>query len=271
MLSSFTIEPGRLTAHRILTSAPLDLEGIALLDSHPVAVSETMRSLLSPTGVVAQYPSRLGEIGNRGIEGVATRRASDTTVEVAVLWEGGFLERRDLAMQLATVTTLLESALRPVICVHTVVLAASQSGELLHPCGPDADLIELQVPLPPDPPDPEEAPQRFRAPDLVWLPGGSGFLVLLASQNPTTAARQAYRYKWLQRFDRQGNVLGPPVNLCPLIPSSVRAGPSGNVEGLAWFDEGESVVLVNDYRGPATVVILSMTNLPPQSLTDICK
>jgi hypothetical protein len=272
VLSSFTIEQGRLTAHRIFASAPLDLEGIALLDpSHPIMVSETLRSLLSADRVFAQYPSKLGEIGNRGIEGLAARRVSDTMVEIAVLWEGGFLERRDLARQLTTVTTLLDIALKPVICVHTVSLPTSQSSEIAHPCGADADLIELHVPLPPDPPDPGEAPQRFRAPDLVWLPDGSGFLVLLASQNATTVPNPAYRYKWLQRFDRKGNAVGLPINLCSLLPASVRAGPSGNVEGLAWFDQGESVVLVNDFRGPSTAVILSITNLPPPSLTDICK
>ena len=127
VLRSFTIDQARLTAHLLPVSAPLDLEGIALLaPATLVVVSETLRSLISADRVLAQYPVKLAEVGNRGIEGVAARRLSDSTAELALLWEGGFLERRDVSMQLATVPGLLDSALKPVICIHTVVLATQR-------------------------------------------------------------------------------------------------------------------------------------------------
>ena len=256
ILSQFTVARDHLTVYRLGNPDALDLEGIALLrPEYPLLVSERMRALLSSDRLVAEYPASMSEVGNRGLEGIAVRQDSDSTARIAVLWEGGFLERRDVPGQLDALPRLLETPLSPLVCVHTVPVNLQRS-VTDEPCRDRAAMIELDVPIPPD------SAQRFRAPDLVWLPDGNGFLVLLSSQNATSSSRIEYKYKWLQRFDLSGRRLGGAFNLCSVLPDPVRAGRAGNVEGLGWYELGKSVVLVNDHREPATVVILAVDPWP---------
>jgi hypothetical protein len=265
ILSFFAVDPSRLTAHRLFTPLALDLEGVALLEAGtPLMISETMRSLLTPDRLVAMYPRRLSELGNRGIEGVAVRIVSDTVAQVVVLWEGGFLERSSVLKQFDAFPGLLDTPLNPVICIHSLPLPISRMPEAVEPCRSGTDLIELQVPTPPD------TLQRFRAPDLVWLPSGEGFLVLLSSQNATTAPKIEYKYKWLQRFDRSGAAVGSPLNLCAILPAAMKAGRSGNIEGISWFEEGKSVLLVNDFGESASVVIVAVGESWSQSASENC-
>lgn len=249
-LGEFPVDAAAVTAMS-LTTRTSDLEGVATMDGITLMVSEAMSALVVSDRVVAQYPATLAPFGNRGLEGVAMRRHSDTSAMVAVLWEGGYPERGDLPRQLA-IPAVLERSLRPVVCVHELPLSALGARAPMEPCSKAEDLVELDVPVAPD------SLQGFRAPDLVWMPDGSGFLVLLSSQNATTAHRVEYKYKWLQRFDRSGHRAGAALNLCDILPFSVRSGRSGNVEGMTWFEEGRSVALINDTRGGATVVLVSV-------------
>jgi hypothetical protein len=263
VLSKFVVDSSNLVAHSLFSSGVLDLEGIALLGpGRPVAVSERLRALVSPEGLVAEYPGAMTEIGNRGLEGVAVRLIGGDSARIAVLWEGGFPERR-VPMQVDALPGFLTTAFRPVICVHTMSMRV-RSTDLLQPCRNASELIQLDVPTPPD------TTQRFRAPDLVWLPDAKGFLVLLSSQNATSSASVTYRYKWLQKFDAAGRRMGDGFNLCGVLPDPVRTGRTGNVEGLGWYEDGKSVVLVNDFAGPATVVILSIDPWPPAATATAC-
>jgi hypothetical protein len=177
---------------------------------------------------LADYPDVFDEIGNRGLEGVTVRRASDTTMQVAVLWEGGF-HRRRLPRELQA-NSVVNRSLKPFVCVHTIPSDSLRWGAPIMACSRGAGVVELNVPPAPD------SAQRFRAADLVWLPDGQGLLVLLTSQNATSATKVRYKYKWLQRFDLQGNLVDGPVELCaPVVPEALRVEGSGNVEGLGWF------------------------------------
>jgi hypothetical protein len=255
ILSQFRVDADHLVAHSFSSADILDLEGIALLTiGTPLGISERQRSLVSRAGVIAQYPASMSELGNRGLEGVAIRRASDSAAEVAVVWEGGFPERR-VPRQLDQLAGFLTSPLQPMICVHSIGLSLVPEANR-EPCRDGNGLVSLALPNPPD------SSQRFRVPDLVWLPNGKGFLALLSSQNATSSAHVEYKYKWLQKFDRTGRPVGIRINLCSILPAPLRNGRSGNVEGLSWYDEGKSVVLVNDFSGPATVVILAVEPWP---------
>jgi hypothetical protein len=112
----------------------------------------------------------------------------------------------------------------------------------------------LEVPKP----DGEEpAAQRFRAPGLVWYrwPGVEGeewgFVALLASQN--NAGKLDYLHHWLQRFDQAGKPVGDPLDIAGVVPEEVA---HANWEGLGWFEEGKSLLMVHE----------GFRDLPPHAL-----
>jgi hypothetical protein len=78
------------------------------------------------------------------------------------------------------------------------------------------------------------------------------------------ASDNEFRYKWLQKFAVSGEPIGEPVNLCDdgFLPKNVRSGRGGNYEGLGWYEPGKSLILVNDHREAATVVIVSVDPWP---------
>ena len=261
VLSSIAIDQAHLTEVPLALPLAIDLEGIALLAAgKPVLVSERTHTLLTPGRILADYPDVFDEIGNRGLEGVAVRRLSDTTLQVAALWEGGFLERRRVPRELQT-DAVVNRPLKPLVCVHTIPSDSLRWSVPAAPCPRGVDVVGLNVPAAPD------TAQHFRAADLIWWPDGQGFLVLLSSQNATSADTIRYKYKWLQRFDVRGNLVDGPISLCaPVIPEALRVKRSGNVEGLGWFEEGKSVIIVNDYEEPATVAILALAGPWPTAV-----
>ena len=234
------------------TAVALDLEGINVLaDGRVVVLSETLFSLISETGLVAQYPESFTEFGGIGLEGVAVRKNDDGSSNVAVVWEGGYPEAEKIPFQLKK--TVRKIVLNPVLILHNI----QQNEKNLTLKSKDIKILELQVSkFPGREPD----AQRFRAPDLVWsrLPkedGTSewGFIVLLSSQNGLPV--REYHYLWLQRFDQAGKRFGEPFDLKSKIPESLK---SMNWEGLGWYETGRRLVLTFDNlteQSPEAIVL----------------
>jgi hypothetical protein len=233
----------------------MDLESIAILGDGRVAVlSERLRALIGDNGVIAEYPHPLAEFGNRGLEGLAVKPRPDGSSRVAVLWEGGYPGYQLIPPPLRE--RVPRVALRPFILVHELKAGATQVNVEMK----DAlRVIELEVPLP-EGQEPEA--QRFRAPDLVWYTpskggqGEDGFIVLLSSQNGVGTPE--YRYHWLQRFNGLGKALGQPLDLDARVPEELRGA---NWEGLAWFEEGKSLVVVHE-KGSRPAVVALVVPLP---------
>ncbi len=228
-----------------------DLESIALLGDGRVAVlSERLRALFGAEGVIAEYGSPLAEFGKRGLEGLAVRPQEDGSSKIAVLWEGGYPEYEHVPQQLRGRAG--RAPLRPIVQVHT--LKRGERDILVR--GPK--FTELKVPSPRG-----RAPraQRFRAPDLVWHqgPGGRwGFIVLLSSHN--SLGTREYRHHWLQRFSTRGKIIGEPIDLDRIMPQDLKGV---NWEGLGWFEEGKSLVIVHESH-PAPNAVAYVLRLPAE-------
>jgi len=237
----------------------MDLESIAILgDGRLVVLSERLRALVGDGGLIAEYQPPLAEFGNRGLEGLAVQARPDGSSRVAVLWEGGYPEFHLLPPPLRE--RVPRVALRPFILVHDLKAGAAHVSVAMK----DAlRVLELEVPIP-EGQEPEA--QRFRAPDLVWYraskedQGEDGFIVLLSSQN--AAGAREYRYHWLQRFSSEGKALGQPLDLDALAPEEFRGA---NWEGLAWFEEGKSLVVVHE-KGSMPAVVALVFPLPEEWL-----
>jgi hypothetical protein len=226
----------------------VDLEAIDVLaDGRIVALSERLRSLLSKSGVVFQYDDPLSELGERGLEGLAVRKHSSGGSEVAVLWEGGYVEDAEVQRQVRG--RLRDTPFLPVVFTH--LIAANQSGMKIK-VETDDELVELKVPSP----DSASDGYRFRAPDLVWHKWRTdegvdvdGFIVLLNSQlRSPQPNKPMFGPCWLQRFDREGNPIGSHLDV-DVVAKELTQNDSlsgANWEGLGWYEEGRTLVLVHD-------------------------
>ncbi len=244
-----------------------DMESIEVLgDGRVVVLSERLRALFGPDGVVASYDAPLAEFGKRGLEGLAVRPMPDGTSRVAVLWEGGYPDYEGVPAQLRR--KVGRQAMRPIVLIHT--LRPGDVDILIR----SSNFIELRAPRPKG-----RAPggQRFRAPDLVWhreANGTWGFIVLMSSFN--SKGERKYQYHWLQRFTRSGKPIGPPIDIDLIAPPEWNGT---NWEGLAWFEENQSLVLVNESHpkpaGVALVVQLpddwKFRESPPPKATQITR
>ncbi len=237
----------------------VDIEAIEVLaDGRIVVLSERLRSLLSTEGIVAEYDDPLAEIGERGLEGLAVRKIDDKTSQVAILWEGGYPEYDEITPQLRN--RIGRKSMRPFIVVHN--LRSGETGKKIE-LDKDHMPIELVVPLPEGD---EPLAQRFRAPDLVWhelRSGGReiwGFIVLLNSQNMPEKGKPKYKHLWLQQFDLKGQKVGEPLNIDEHVPDNLKGA---NWEGLAWLEEGKSILLINDgpkKKYPPTIVMIDLSD-----------
>ncbi len=260
-----------------------DIEAIDYLaDGRIVVLSETLHSLIGRLdpgteryGVIAEYGKTLIEFGSRGLEGLAVKRLETGESVIAVLWEGGYPIYGTVPGQLREAVGRLP--MKPVILVHRIgrneVVGAVRN--------PDMN-FELDVPEPPGEPP---LAQRLRATDLVWHSWHDsgdgkpreGFIVVLQSENsppPESGIRTTYEIKILQRFDLEGNPVGNPLTINEIcreglkdsdgtlregldesvkshIDDTVEALERGrweniNWEGLAWFEEGKSLIAIYD-------------------------
>lgn len=225
---------------KYLTGKAKDLEGIGMLPNGELAfLSEDAAALFTRKGLLAQYPASMAEVAGRGLEGLAINSEG----KIAALWEGGYYSPDTIDYT----KNFSDKAQKPRLCVHTLPDA------LASPVCQN-DVITLNVPLAPD------TKQAFRAPELIWDTQGQGFIVLLSSQN---AADNNFKYKWLQKFSSNGEPIGEPLNLCAkgYLPKKLRS-KQGNYEGMAWFEAGKSVLIINDTNKIATAVVLSIEPWP---------
>ena len=252
LLDLNTLKPQRVPLKQ--RGLGVDIESVGILaDGRIALLSERLRSLISDGGIIAEYDSELAEIGKRGLEGLALRALPGGASRVAVVWEGGYPDFGQLPRRASG-----RNAWLPLILVHDV----PRNGRVGRVRLKDSiAAIELAVPRPAGA---EPDAQRFRVPDLAWtrIPSGKtddgwGFLVLLSSQNGVPALR--FQYKWLQRFDLEGRPVGAPLDLARLLPKGLEAV---NWEGLNWFDQGKSVVLVHEEDGPAVPPHAFILELP---------
>jgi hypothetical protein len=220
-------------------SLSLDLEGVDVLaDGRVVAVSESLSALVSEKESVAQYGGPFSELAGIGIEGIAVRHLEGEVSRVAVVWEGGYPEHDKVPFQLRGMIS--KAALKPVMLIHDI-----RPNEI---CGKirmnEMNQIELKVPVPKGE---EPLAQRYRVPDLVWHKWKHqgieewGFIALLSSRN--LAQTQEYLYDELLRFNIQGEPVGKVIDLNELLPKELHGL---NWEGLGWYEEGKSVVLIYD-------------------------
>src|SRR5947208_11851008 len=112
------LPPEKVVRHELAGGALLaiDFESVDVLaDERVVALSERLRSLIGESGLVLQYDDPLSEIGERGLEGLEVRPGLDGVSEVAVLWEGGWIEDAEVQRQ---VRRRLDNPLLPVVLTH---------------------------------------------------------------------------------------------------------------------------------------------------------
>ncbi len=239
----------------------IDLEAIGILSNgSKVVLSERLHSLIGENGLVVDYDNPMSEFGNRGLEGLAVRNGKNGSSRVAVLWEGGYLERDDIPKTLESY--IPNVAFKPYIWVHD--LKVDTEGEVIE-INMNSKTIEKynvrQVILKvPKTKIGEPKGQRFRAPGLVWHiveKGRWGFIVLLSSENATE--NKEYKHKLLQRFFFNGLPKGKPFDLDTILPND--NFKNANWEGLAWFEPGKSLVLVHDCP-PGGTTTAFIVNLP---------
>ncbi len=224
-------------------------------------LSERLRTLVEENGVIAEYDNRLSEFGNRGLEGLAVRPLDHGTSRVAVLWEGGYPDYKAVPPPLRSYVGRL--SLPPVVWVHD--LNASENGIVVNIKKKEKYRLQQIYLDVPEPAGREPQAQRFRAPDLVWhqwdIDGDGkknwGFIIVLSSQNSPEHGRPEYMHQWLQRFSITGKPVGTPLDLNTMVPSRLKGA---NWEGLGWFEEGKSLVLIHDKppKGPPTAIIVDL-------------
>src|SRR5438034_8562674 len=95
------LPPDKVVRHELGgTPLAIDFESLDVLaDGRVVALSERLRSLIGDKGLVLQYDDPLSELGERGLEGLAVRPGLDGSSEIAVLWEGGWIEDGEVQAQ----------------------------------------------------------------------------------------------------------------------------------------------------------------------------
>lgn len=233
-----------------------DLESIGRLgDGRVVVLSERLRCLIDRDGIVTQYPENYNEIGNRGLEGVAIR-AEGRDSQIALCWEGGYLQPTDVPLELED--RLTGVALDPVVMIHKLG-ANERPGEVTK-------IPAYTVKL-----DPPSKGYRFRMPDLEWIrtpSGGWGLLGLVSAENPQASRGSRFRYHWLVLFkldygEKTLVPIGEPIDLEELLGEIGK----GNWEGVCWIDDHRLALCYDSFPpGPPRIAILNLRKLRPDWL-----
>lgn len=238
----------------------LDLESIDILsDGRKVVLSERLHCLIGEEGLIVDYDNPMSEFGNRGLEGLAVRKIENGSSRVAVLWEGGYLEYDDVPKTVKK--HIGRVSVQPVIWVHDLkaetgekVIEINMKKETVE----DYKIEEIVLNVHMGGGDEPQA-QRFRAPDLVWhkvKKNEWGFIVLLSSESAKPKIKQKYMYTWLQRLSLDGYPVGVPFDLKTDLPNDDLK--NANWEGLSWFDQGKSLILIHDSKGATTAFVLDL-------------
>ena len=223
-----------------------DLESIDVLaDGRIVVLSERLRMLISSEGdVVAHYEDFLSELGARGLEGLSVKALENGDSRVAVLWEGGYLNNKDITVQLKKIMndSMQRVPTLPFIFIHDVA-NGSVSDKKIKWEG-SVDTLSLNVPIPSDQTnEPKHGGERFRATDLVWhqiSKDEQGFIVLLTSES---SKNKGFTYQGLQRFTLDGQPYGDFIDLDDKVPDELK---NANWEGLGWFEANKSLMMIYD-------------------------
>jgi len=267
------LTPERLAIIDLGQALSLDPEGVGILaDGRVVLLSERLRGLVTSDGLVVDYDDPLGEMANAGLEGLAVRSFGGGRSEVAVLWEGGYLEGDRVPPVVQEYKS--PKAVKPFIVIHEIERDAKPITQYKSRRTKATRVLDV-----PQPPGNPPSAQRFRAPDLVWEDPteraqsgteNSNLIVLLNSRaafrdpklKPEDDARQSLL--WLQRFSRDGARIGLPLDIDKKVPS---AFGSLNWEGLGWWQEGKTLILVDDagILRPATQPpAVCLVDIPPE-------
>lgn len=212
-----------------------DLESIALGSGGIYVLSEARSALIGEDASLYLYRDE-DLRGGRGLEGLAIRRPIDGAESVAVLFEGGYLkgvEPTDAGPAFAL----------PFVITHRL----PSEGEFLDQ---SEDITARKVVLQLDKLLGSIAKkQRFRAPDLVWFeaPDGSWSWIVLLSSDAPPDKKEKHSYLWLQRFSEYGVPFGEPFDVAAWLKGGDRKGKDhGDWEGLGWWKEGLTFVMVED-------------------------
>lgn len=213
-----------------------DLEDIDVLAGQYVALSERDSSIYGEHGASIRYRSNSDEwpvlIGsNQGLEGLAVQRDSGgNRSEIAVVWEG--------------------SGWSPRIYHHTIEH---------KDFGSDSDPLEIEVTEDCERIKLAESELRdltglggsFRVPSLVFLPDGSGFIVLLCKWDKNA---------WIMQYGKDGKLVRGIRSLESLGMDSkdVRR----NWEGIAWNGQNELVFISDNGDGRGETTRLFTASLP---------
>lgn len=284
-------------------SVATDFESIAIIKpGEYLILSESLRALIvghgetnSPTKSVSsagqlkvQYYNTFGEIGGRGLEGLAIRVNNEkpSNFDVAALWEGGYPEEKRMVEQLGEITlcelstckqkdliNFYRKDLKPVLVTFTSDLELNNNKVLDVKTKKPSDLgreTRIHVPAPATRLKPDDlATQRFRAPDLVWSkPQGeknsdpseiiSTYIVLISSSSvpKMIGGNEKYDYACLLEIAENGEPTGASLDIKALLDAhklgSLRE--FANWEGLAWYNEDRLILVndnINDPNGPA--------------------
>lgn len=224
-----------------------DLESLVVIDGDVLILSEDLHQVLDRNGPRYTYAARYGEVGNRGMEGLAVRTGAQGTLRAAALWEGGYLRLRDLPPELRPL--LAEVPLAPEVVLHVMPPAGSSVEQKHDESARSFALLVGEIEGGPPLPDPE----RYRGSDLVWNQGPDGnfeLIVLLSSLSPYGRGERTFTNVILQRFDLQGHPRGAPFDVRGWLRANRLASiADANWEGLCWWDPGKSLCLVNDAGG----------------------
>ncbi|MEQ9440297.1 MAG: hypothetical protein RIG62_14680 [Cyclobacteriaceae bacterium] len=162
-----------------------DLEGIALLNGQPVALSENSCKVYTDKRVLMNY-STIGETEerhNKGLEGLAIENIDNNSSKVATLWEGGWHD---------------QSVYNPFIIIHSLkhdleneagILYEDHEVFRLDQNALDHDLRHRVL----DSTDTETI-LGFRAPELLWY--DSSLIILLVVDWD-----KYYHRRWLCKID----------------------------------------------------------------------
>jgi len=244
----------KATKRNIAGNMAMDLEGVAISsDGEIVLLSERLNALLTKdTVIIAEYPDQLTEVAARGLEGLAISSKDS----VLAMWEGGHFVPKKNPSKVKSAHGSITGPMNPLFCIHHLNNS--------KPCAKGVGIKVLEVP------QPQLNNQAFRAPDVIWSSDEESIIVLLSS---TDATDREFGYKWLQRFTKKGIPISDPLNLCDTgyLPKKLRSDSFSNFEGLAWFERGESIMLINDNgSGHPSVVILDLNPWPKTDPTVKC-
>jgi hypothetical protein len=227
-----------------------DFESIEVLaDGRLVLLSEALSSIVDEDGYVLTCQAQMTMIGNRGLEGLAARPIGLGHSLLAMCWEGGHLKKSDMPKQMELKNYVLD----PVIWIYDLPADASS---LYVKEKHLQESVTLAVPQ-------LEEDLFFRASDLVWnkdSQGDWGFIVLLTGHRPKADKVKFAGVSLLQRYNLEGVAIGDPIKLNEVLETKYQ---TLRWEGLAWYEDGKSLVLINDDDpeiGPPVAYILPLLN-----------